>query len=390
MIPKLVGNIGEYDLLLLIENKVREGKTIDYKRVLPGKSDKDKIEFLKDVSSFSNTDGGDLIYGIDEKEGLPVLICGIIEENQDTLKLRLENICRDGLEPRLPHLDFHFVATAQGLVLVIRATNSWSGPHRVKYNNHAQFYGRNTAGAYRMDVGQLRSAFTKSESIAERIRSFRNERLANLHSHNTPVKIKQGCKMALHLIPVSAFASSDRIDISAHHLKLAEIQPMCINPGTNKINLDGIVSYDYSEDGRSPAYTQVFRTGIIEAVVVFGEGDDGKKRIHSVSYEDLLIKAAQKYLQVMESLDIATPIYMYLSFLEVTDVNFLIPYLRSSFYETVNADRDALVLPEVVINDYEHETDKLLRPAFDMVWNSFGYSASQNYDEAGKWQGKQQ
>ena len=157
----------------------------------------------------------------------------------------------------------------------------------------------------------------------------------------------------------------------------------------NKINLDGIVSYDYSEDGRSPAYTQVFRNGIIEAVAVFSERDDGKKHIHSVDYEDRLIKSVQKYLQVMLSLDIATPIYMYLSFLEITDVNFLIPYSRSSSYEIANADRDALVLPEIVISDYEYETDKLLRPAFDMVWNSFGYAASPYYDEAGKWQGKQ-
>lgn len=57
-------------------NAVSEGRTIDYKRELPGNSDGDKKEFLADVSSFANTSGGDLILGVDENAGVPIQITG--------------------------------------------------------------------------------------------------------------------------------------------------------------------------------------------------------------------------------------------------------------------------------------------------------------------------
>jgi predicted HTH transcriptional regulator len=66
MIPKPLAEITESDLLGLITNGIAESRTLDYKRSLPGNSDADKKEFLADVSSFANTAGGDLVFGIDE------------------------------------------------------------------------------------------------------------------------------------------------------------------------------------------------------------------------------------------------------------------------------------------------------------------------------------
>jgi predicted HTH transcriptional regulator len=66
MIPKPLDHITEADLQALISDAVPEGRTIEYKRALPGNSDGEKKEFLADISSFANTSGGDLIYGMDE------------------------------------------------------------------------------------------------------------------------------------------------------------------------------------------------------------------------------------------------------------------------------------------------------------------------------------
>jgi predicted HTH transcriptional regulator len=73
-IEKPVSLITENDLLQLIADKESEGKTLDYKRDLVGRSDTDKREFLHDVSSFANTLGGHLIFGMDEKDGEPINI----------------------------------------------------------------------------------------------------------------------------------------------------------------------------------------------------------------------------------------------------------------------------------------------------------------------------
>ena len=94
MIPKRLEDIAEDDLIALIEDQVREGRTIDYKRELPRGDDKSKKEFLADVSSFANTSGGDLIYGMDEEEALPTEIVGLQSGDLDKERQRLESIDR--------------------------------------------------------------------------------------------------------------------------------------------------------------------------------------------------------------------------------------------------------------------------------------------------------
>lgn len=60
MIPKPLERVEGGDIDLLLTGNVQDGRTIDYKRDLPGGSDSDRKEFLADVSSFANTVGGDL------------------------------------------------------------------------------------------------------------------------------------------------------------------------------------------------------------------------------------------------------------------------------------------------------------------------------------------
>ncbi len=48
------------------ENAVAESRSLDYKAALPSGGDEGKREFLCDVSSFANTVGGCLIYGVTE------------------------------------------------------------------------------------------------------------------------------------------------------------------------------------------------------------------------------------------------------------------------------------------------------------------------------------
>ncbi len=64
--------IDESHLQALIENGYGERQTVEYKRELASGSDADKREFLADGSSFANAGGGDLIFGIEAEDGVPV------------------------------------------------------------------------------------------------------------------------------------------------------------------------------------------------------------------------------------------------------------------------------------------------------------------------------
>jgi predicted HTH transcriptional regulator len=94
--------ITEADLQKLIADAVAERAVIEYKAQLPGNSDADKKEFLADVSSFANSFGGHLLYGMKEAAGLPTDLSGVEVPDTNSEKLRLENVIRTGLAPRIP------------------------------------------------------------------------------------------------------------------------------------------------------------------------------------------------------------------------------------------------------------------------------------------------
>ena len=100
---KRIDEISAENIKGLLEAGVPEGKEVDYKQNLPANDNEGKKEFLADVSSFANTTGGDLIFGIREENLIPVEICGLPNLNPDIDIQRLENMIRDGIDPQLPN-----------------------------------------------------------------------------------------------------------------------------------------------------------------------------------------------------------------------------------------------------------------------------------------------
>ena len=65
----------ESDLDEIVAGRLKESATLEYKdsRSL-GKLESQWIEMCKDVSAFANSEGGILIYGIQERNNLPVAV----------------------------------------------------------------------------------------------------------------------------------------------------------------------------------------------------------------------------------------------------------------------------------------------------------------------------
>jgi hypothetical protein len=217
MLPKPPNQVTEANLQALIDNRVQEGKTIDYKVCLPGLTDADKKEFLADASSFANTSGGDLIYGMAEEKGEPTEIVGVNSENLDLEKQRLDNLLATGIEPRIRYDMAVVECTQSRKVLILRVERSWVGPHRVTFKGDHKFYGRNSSGKYPLDVEELRTAFTLSASVADRMRAFRVDRIIALSNNETPVPMEGRPKVVLHCMPWDAFAGSVQRDVLRFH-----------------------------------------------------------------------------------------------------------------------------------------------------------------------------
>ncbi len=88
MIPKAIDEISKSDIDSIVSKGVAESRTLEFKRELPVGSDPGKKEFLADVSSFANTTGGDIRFGVDELDGVTNAAEGVHVANVDAELLR--------------------------------------------------------------------------------------------------------------------------------------------------------------------------------------------------------------------------------------------------------------------------------------------------------------
>ena len=304
--------ISESDLVKQISAGVPEGVLVDYKREMYGRSDADAKEFLKDVSSFANTAGGHLIIGVDEAASIPTSISALHGDPDQDLQ-RLENLARDGIEPRISGLRMRTLPVNGGYVLILRVPKSWNPPHRVSARNTNRLYGRNSAGAYEFSVEELRVVFTTAATAFDRVRAFRAERLARIDSGEAIVPLAQNRgRLVLHLVPTSAFGLNSQIDLGKAYKAQELLRPMDAMGLTPRINFDGYSSLYSGSDGKCWSYTQVFRNGAIEAVKVrvVSDLDAGHSWISTQAVEGWIFERLPGYLSALQQLDVPPPIIL--------------------------------------------------------------------------------
>jgi len=375
----------------LVDDDVVEGRDLEYKQSV-GTNDAAKREFLADVSSFANAAGGDLLVGVAEDAGAAVGLPGVERESTDAEILRLENIVRDGVDPRIPGVRMQTVPLSDdAAVIVIRIPRSWAAPHMVTFQGLSRFYSRNSAGKYQLDASEIRAAFVLSEGARSYLRSFRLERLGRLTANDGPVELTPNPKTVLHVVPLSAADASTRFDV----VGLGEthnpyFRPLYGSSWNTRINFDGALAYaPDSRTGLARAYTQVFHTGAIEGVeAVMLRYEDGgtPHKIPSAALERALIEALGMYAQLLRALDVGGPFLLALSLLDVRGLEMAVDIRR--FESGYPIDRPDLIVPETVVDELAQPADILLKPHLDAIWNATGHPGSLNYDDQGRWRDK--
>lgn len=388
MIPKTnIAEINKEDIELLIKNAVPEGRTIEYKTKLPGGSDSEKKEFLADISSFANTTGGDIIYGVNEKDRIPTEIVGIKLGESDEEIGKLENIIRYGIEPRIQHSLQATSLSENNFLIIIRIKQSWIKPHRVIIKGHDKFYARNANGKYPLDVTELRTLFNLSQTVTERIQNFRIERALDLISNNTPIPMEKEAKLIIHLIPFESFTTKTNIDFSELNKMSQEtdiFRPMGGSGWNTKINLNGIIAHTATSDQPAHSYIQLYRNGIIEAIrdwIVY-DNEQGEKLLRWRACESTILEYLPKYLSILKRLNVNPPIVLFLSLVGVKNSKMS---LDGAYFSHTNSliEKDELYLPEVILENCEYSPGETLKPAFDLVWNACGLPGSLNFDKDG-------
>ncbi len=205
---KAIDKISADDLDILIRNEATEQVYLEYKRDLPRNEKPEKIEFLKDISSFANTRGGYIIYGMDEENGLPIKLVPIPKSKADQEILRLTQMVEFGIRPRIQGFRIRDIALPSGdCVLVAKIHPGFNRPHMVTYQNHSKFYSRNSKGVFQMDVDEIREMVLSSQDLVDRIREFREERIKGISGGSMPISTSSGPYVVMHVNPLIRLVS---------------------------------------------------------------------------------------------------------------------------------------------------------------------------------------
>ncbi len=384
----LLDKITQANLDALIATGVPESPVIDYKRDLYGSSDSEKREFLADISSFANTLGGDIVIGMGESGGLPTSFAPLTGD-ADAETRRLESIALTGLEPRIANLRIRAVPISDGYVMVVRVPRSFAPPHRVVAQNVNRFYARAGTQKYEPNVVQLRHLFTDAPAMIERIRVFHADRLVKISAGDTPVPLGTLGKVVVHVVPLPSFADGRMADVVSEVRRGTYVPVPLDEVGLlyrDAVNLDGFLNYSDAPANSRRSSVQFFRNGAIEGLGELRSDDNVTSRFIMADFTSLVVSRVRQYLGVMKAYELGLPVYVFLSLCNAANVVYR--YADPSglgWHESGPLKREIISAPEIYIDDFDADAIDAMQPAFNTIWNAYGFPSCDRYASVEAW-----
>jgi hypothetical protein len=293
-----------------------------------------------------------------------------------------------GLEPRLQGIAFQEVKVESGYVLVLRIPASFDGPHRYLFNSHSKFVMRNGTHTSELTYDQLRAAFDRTATLADKTRRFRNDRLQAITDRKTWKPMADGPVCAVHLIPIASMSGRKSIDIKALYNDYVRFMFSDWGGASRTLNLDGLVVHPGGNaDSGMLAYNQIFRSGAMEALRNGGALiAPEQKYIPSAIVSIFIRDAIGRFVESAKHFGFEGPAVVSASLLFVDDYEFALGQSHFRFSRAV-ADRNHLILPEVWVENIGNVTDidAIVRPMLDVLWQAFNVERCYAYNEQGVW-----
>ena len=364
------------DIISLIQNKVSEDKNLEFKQQVPKSNDeKSKIKICQNISSFANTDGGIIIFGLKQNDKGEANEIINIEEALDEFSLQLQNMVRDRIVPKIQLPNLREICVDDKKVFLAEILPSYNKPHFVK--SDWVFYGRHSSGKYQLDVHEIKSLFLSQKSVEEQFEQFRVQRLMKIKSRNFPLHHFSDHPIVVHFAPLS-FAQDGNLlplrKIKSENNPFGDLHKY----GHDKsFNFDGLMFYSKFPDNLLSSYTQIFRNGIIEFVDFFQLESNEKKEIHGNALEVSIKNFLETIIPFIQKYEKDFPFFFSISLINVQ--GFHISASRERHDMNIHHNQDFniisdtdIIVPSVFIENQEELMEKL-NTCFDIIWNSSGY-----------------
>lgn len=244
---------------------LKKGSPISWRfdRAEPKVRERKQVEFLCDVSSFANQNGGILIYGIKEGTGI---VEGIVDGDVDQILLSLSNLCRQHIDPPLVPKIYPVEGGEVGPVIVIEVPDSWAKPHMVTLGEQTLLKIRTNSGKVNMDATTLTRLAVGGHERGERIESFLEAEIRRAAGDRSRAKLLKQSGFFIGISPVATFGGIVFDLTNVSHKGLPAIRGRSGYDGHH--NIDGYLSVETSRDGSCWGYVQVFRDGSLVLVEV--------------------------------------------------------------------------------------------------------------------------
>ena len=364
MLQKPIEEIVWQDIERLVDQGRLEERTLEFKRDLPGGNRESCKEFLSDISSFANSDGGDIIFGVREHNGAAVEITPIKADNLDSERLRLENLARDALDPRIPGLKLRTVESDDGeSVLIVRIPASFIAPHRVKYRDSSRFFGRNSGGKFPMDTQELRDAFTSSEGMPAKLRALHSRAVEASQGKEMPRPTVSYPTMVVTVAPLSVLRSPQQYSVSRD---TAMHPPTLVGDIQYQIALEGIIVHRAAKE--VDAWATTHRRGYIDFAWMVGRRvEDRGNIVWPMNFTDSFPAGVRSAIARLNGLGIDGPWAVMATLRQCQNYQLILD--RFNFDQSRPAWRDEAYLGDVIS---DHAVDADLQPLVDNAWRLFG------------------
>jgi len=399
------------DLLELITALAAEGDEEQTRLELKESIPKGK-DLATTVAAMANTDGGRILIGITDRKkaegGDPGEASGRVigvTGNPDQLKQRVGNAIRDSVEPALhpfPELQAISVPDTDRYVIVVDVAQSFHLPHQVLGRG---FYRRVATGNDLLRTDMLRGLFQHQGQLQRQVRTWVRERIELVERgegpvpalrRNAPGEAHERVRLYLHLVSLPFFESGRVLRLTQEAWRKVDQLPLfsSSHSGHTRFNADGLIAHDGGAQNTletARAYTQLMRTGIVEAASKrVAESDAGKLFISLEYLDHMLLEKIPRLLWSLDALGVPGPYHLSLHLRHAGGASFIgqarfahhrepIPSNDLAFEAFIAPDA-ARYIVEPVPNSGDSPSQsrtrlrQTLRPFFDHLWQAAGFS----------------
>ena len=387
LLPNL-DHVSESYLQSLCDDKCPESQTLEFTLELP--STEKNQELMKDVCALANADGGDLVYGIAEVSGAASKVVPLTSASLDTAKRRIIQVL-DNIEPRVQGLRVHPIEVSGGYIVIARVPASFDGPHSYRVESSRRFVMRNGTSTTDMSFDQIRTAFDRTATLADRAHQFIDKRFNAISRGHTWKPFVTGPICVVALVPIAGLAGRISVDIAALNTSYEEYMFEDWTHVSKTMNLDGLVVYPNSSADGALAYSQVYRNGAVEGLRTGAVPGSTPPRIPSTVITKFYRDAVDKFVRASRHRGFTGPAVLRCALLSTNGYALAVGQSNDPVGKNVAAtDRNDLVLPDVWINAIEgieksEQVDAIVRPMMDVLWQAFDVKRCLEFDMAGNW-----